>query len=314
MTLSEIWLTGAGSVVLGPTSAPTSDPTPFLRVKKSRKFMGLQDDLAVVAAGRALESARVDVKKGLGERAGLFLAVGYISFRAEDIGPVVEASIEEKPGVGATFDVRRFGAGGYQKAHPLLTFRCLPNMPAYHVSVCFDVQGPYFVTYPGAAQLYVALEEALAALEDGRVDLALVGGVAAQSNFLVRHQLARLEPPISEIVDVGAMFVLERADVASSRGATRRATLSSLALTYEPPDLEALVSTTADAFADYPHPDHLLVREGPGAREGFGPALLPVTLADALASRTPKHLTHELRSRDGLRATSQWIFGEGQDA
>ena len=48
--------------------------------------------------------------------------------------------------------------------NPLLTFRCLSNMPAFHVSVNFDVQGPYFVTYPGAGQLYLALEEAVDAL------------------------------------------------------------------------------------------------------------------------------------------------------
>ena len=54
-------LTGAGSVVLARGDA--IDPLPYVRVRKSRKFMGLQDDLAVVACGRALESAGLDRHK-----------------------------------------------------------------------------------------------------------------------------------------------------------------------------------------------------------------------------------------------------------
>ena len=46
--------------------------------------MGPQEALAVVAAGRALESAGL-AGKALGERAGLYLAVGYIPFEAQDL-------------------------------------------------------------------------------------------------------------------------------------------------------------------------------------------------------------------------------------
>ena len=66
----SVVLTGLGHVLGAPC-----DPRPFLRVRKNRKFMGLQDDLAVVAAGRALESAGL-ADATLGERAGLNLAVG----------------------------------------------------------------------------------------------------------------------------------------------------------------------------------------------------------------------------------------------
>ena len=217
-------VTGAGSVVLPPGEA-TVDSTPFLKVRKSRKFMGTQDDLAVVATGRALANA--GLAGPLGERTGLFLAVGYIPFREEDIGPVLAASMTDD---GERFDVRKFGDGGFQKAHPLLTFRCLPNMPAYHVSVSFDVQGPYCVTYPGPSQLYAALEEARAALEDGRIDVALVGGVAHQSNFLVRHHFARVEPPTpaDRLRDSAAIIVLESEAHAKARGANVRAHLDEL--------------------------------------------------------------------------------------
>ena len=38
------------------------------------------------------------------------------------------------------------------------------------------------VNYPGPGQFYLALEAAAAALADGTIDVALVGGVAHQRN------------------------------------------------------------------------------------------------------------------------------------
>src|SRR5262249_6025354 len=165
--------TGVG-VALG---APC-DPVPYLKVRKLRKFMGLQDDLAVVAAGRALHAAGRGAE--LGERAGLYLAVGAIPFDGAEIDALHAAS-----SIDGRFSMHRFASEGYLVPDPLLTFRCLPNMPAFHVSVNFDVQGPYFATYPGPGQLYAALDAASAALRTGTVDVALVVGVAHQRNFLV---------------------------------------------------------------------------------------------------------------------------------
>ncbi|MFO0734880.1 MAG: beta-ketoacyl synthase N-terminal-like domain-containing protein [Labilithrix sp.] len=273
-----IALTGAGSILLGEGEA--CDPTPFLRTRKSRKFMGLQDELAVVAAGRALASAGL-AAADLGERAGLFLAVGYIPFLEEDIAPVLAASMNDE---GDRFDVRRFGAGGFQKAHPLLTFRCLPNMPAYHVSACFDVQGPYFVTYPGGSEFYSALDEARYALESGLVDIALAGAVAAQSNFLVQHHFSRIEPPQPRLHDVAAMLVLERAPSPRAKGK-----LEELAISYVPPSLETYASPGRPASS-------------------FGPAALPHSLSELLANGRVAEMDDELVARDGVRATSRWSF------
>ena len=79
-------VTGIGAV------HDAGDPAPFLRLRKLRKFMGRQDDLAVVAAGRALASASLAAP--LGERCGLFLTVGYIPFEADDIARLLDASLE----------------------------------------------------------------------------------------------------------------------------------------------------------------------------------------------------------------------------
>jgi hypothetical protein len=260
-------VTGFGHVVGTPC-----DPTPYLKVRKQRKFMGTQDDLAVVAAGRALELA--GLREPLGERAGLFLAVGYIPFEQSDIDLLLGGSLED-----GRFSMARFSTEGYTAVNPLLTFRCLSNMPAYHVSVNFDLQGPYFVTYPGPGQFYLALEEAANALDSGRIDVALVGGVAHQDNFLVRHHFKRIDSPAERLVDAAGFVVLQKSGRARGRLVSHR-------VSFHPAD---------------PFEEAVLPAET-GADGSMGPASLPVALSLGKAGRW----RHELRSRDGIVASSEW--------
>lgn len=255
------------------------DPASYLKVRKNRKMMGPQDDLAVVAAGRALEAAGLG--PSLGERAGLYAAVGYIPFEEAEIETLLAGSLR-----GGDFSMERFSTDGYNAVPPLLTFRCLSNMPAFHVSVNFDLQGPYAVFYPGAGQFYLALGEARAALAEGRVDVALVLGVAHQENFLVRHQFGRQEPPVTRLSDAAGCLVLERA---GRPGGRVRGRLLELGLSYQPTD---------------PFEDSLESVEA-GADASMGPASLPV----ALATAAPGRLCHELRTRDGFIARSVWSLG-----
>ncbi len=292
-----ICLSGAGQVVLA-AGDPAPDPAPFLKIRKTRKFMGLQDVLGVVCAGKALQQAGL-TEADLGERAGLFLAVGHIPFEQSDVEPVLKASLEED-----AFSLERFAAGGYQRAHPLLTFRCLPNMPAYHVSANFDVQGPYFVTYPGPGQLYQALDEAVCALQRGDIDLALVGGVAHQRNFLVEHHFQRIDAPLppDNLRDAGGVIVLERQQRLSERGVRSYARLVDHRLSYEPFD----VCEPWPRAAEQLHlGGELLAPFGGGA---LGPASLPAALGYLLGKEPlpSGELHHELQTRDGVVASSRW--------
>lgn len=286
-----IAVTGASSVGLGPGDPRTLEPTAHLRAKKTRKFMGTQDDLSVIAAAGALEQARLQGAQ-LGERAGLFAVVGYIPFNRDDIDPVLESSLENE-----RFSMPRFSNGGFQRAHPLLTFRCLPNMPAYHVSANFDLQGPYFVSYPGPGQVYSALEEALTQLQDGNIDCAVVLAVAHQRNFLVEHHFSRLSPPVAvaELWDAAACVVLERPESAAARGAAARATLQKLEHRYEPHDALASDTSTRESLSGVARP--------PGER---GPALLLSALSDAIQSGAATTVEHRLQTRDQVSAHSSW--------
>jgi hypothetical protein len=187
-------------------------------------------------------------------------------------------------------------------------------MPAFHVSVNFDVEGPYCVAYPGPAQLYGVLDEARTALADGRIDVALVGGVAAQSNFLVRHHFSRILPPTpaDKLRDLGAFVVLETETSARRREAPIRARLESVQLAYEPPDVLHVPQASSERVLvtalDGAHVDRDTLR---GVAEySLGPGLLPFALDVAVHARRDGGgvFKHMLASRDGVRAESVWVL------
>ncbi|PWU19337.1 MAG: hypothetical protein C5B50_06710, partial [Verrucomicrobia bacterium] len=272
---SEFVLSG-----LGCATSPDCYPEPYLKTPKNRKFMGSQDHLAVCAAGRALESAGLNSAL-LGPEAGLFLAVGFIPFERADIDALLDGSMD-----GGRISLRRFGTDGFSAVNPLLTFRCLPNMPAFHISSCFDVQGEYFVTYPGPGQFYAALEEAVYALDAGRISIALVGAVADQTNFLVSHHYQRLRPPVPpEDLRNGAGFlVLERAANNTTRNGPIHGRLRDLATTY----------LAHDPFTSELDPTEVF--DGCPAPEGyFGAASLPIALGRILDSARETEACRERR-------------------
>jgi 3-oxoacyl-(acyl-carrier-protein) synthase len=281
----EIVVSGKGAVV-----GESCDSAPFLKSPKTRKFMGRQDELAVVAAARALESAALSAP--LGERCGLYLSIGFIPFEGDDLDLLVASSIADEG-----FSMARFSTEAFFAVNPLLTFRCLPNMPAFHVSLAFDIQGPYVVGYPGTPQFYLALEDAFAALASGAIDVALAGAVADQGNLLVRHHFSRLEPPVdaSRLASAAAFLVLERRVDVERRGGPIRGRLVDADVRYSPFDpLESPITPmeeiTRNGIADRPPLLEL------------GPASLGVALTDTDAVR----LEHTMRSRDGFTVSSRW--------
>lgn len=263
-------ITGIGHVAIGPGDAgERPDPVPFLRHKKERKYMGRQDELAVVAAGRAIQAAGL-AGEPLGARTGLYLVVGFIPFERADADSLL---------------------AGYDEVNPLLTFRCLPNMPAYHISACFGITGPYFVTYPGPAQFHLALDEAIRALAAGRIDRALVGAVVHQQNFLVEHHHRRIAHPVSPntLMDAGAVIVL-------TQGPGEGGSIREHKITYRP----------HDPFDDPPVPSETFRVDGaPFSLPGIaGAASLPLALG--LVGRGNLH--HTLSSRDGFLAESRFVL------
>jgi hypothetical protein len=287
--LDQISVTGSGSCVLAPGETGALNVLPFLKSRKMRKFMGKQDQLAVVAASLSLQGRALSAE-ALRERTGIYLTVGYIPFERDDIEAMARHSVE-----GGRFSMQRFSTDGIEQVNPLLTFRCLPNMPAFHVSLNCGIQGPYFVTYPGAGQFYLALERAIAALSANEIDYALVGAVADQDNFLVEFDRAHKSSLRDRAIrDAGAFLLLERGSCVA--GESPALELQELQVRYRPHDPWAGASAHQESFL----PDCI-------AEDVYlGAASLPTFLDKARRSNQTGELTHRIATGDGIEANSRW--------
>jgi len=269
---------------------------PWLKSRKIRKYMGKQDELAVIASGEALRMAGV-AGGDTNERVGVYLCVGYIPFERADIEALTSHSIRS-----GIFSMELFSTAGIEQVNPLLTFRCLPNMPIFHVSLNFGICGPYFVTYPGIGQFYLALERAVSALRAGEIDQALVGGVADQNNFLVDFHFERQPAGRRGMArqDGAAALCLETRASAERRGAPPKAELLGFEIGYRPHDplrdvlpLEEACMLRASRFA--------------GAGEGeLGPCSLAAALHGAVQAAGSGELMHSAKTPDGFIVASRW--------
>ena len=285
--LDPIIVTGSGCCTFAPGTAHALDAGPFLKARKMRKFMGKQDELAVVAAGIALQERNVDAGARR-DRTGIYLAVGYIPFERADIDVMARHSVSAE-----RFSIERFSTAGIEQVNPLLTFRCLPNMPIFHVSLNTGIQGPYFVTYPGAGQFYLALERAVIALNAREIDYALVGGVADQNNFLVEYDRKR-KPDLRDRMafDAAAFLLLERGG-----GRSNGIELAALHQGYVPHD------PWSDALA---HRETFAPAADIPANAYLGPASLPAYIHQARRSPPGTEWCHRVRTRDGVIGESRW--------
>ena len=198
-----------------------------LRDRKALKLMAKHDQLAVAAAKRAAADAAWD-GVACGARTGVYFSIGYIPFEQSSLD-----DLYRNASVDGRLDVQRGSTDAFQAINPLMTFKCLPNMPVFHVSHEMGISGSYFVTYPGPGQWFLALEKALQDLVERRVDYAFVGAAADQRNELVHHHYTRLLPDrLPYLVDSAAVLVLVRA--AYPRPA--RALIQSHHVAYHPSD------------------------------------------------------------------------------
>lgn len=205
-------------------------PTAFLKSRKTLKYMSKQDRISVSAAGKAITMAQIEPDI-LSEKTGLFMSVGYIPFEREEAERLAVKAQEDK-----MFSMKKFSTEGYDSINPLLTFACLPNMPAHHISANFGLTDEYYVTYPGTPETYMSLQEAACALIEKRIETAIVGGVADQHNFLVENHYRKTCPGQKmRLADAAGFMVLRLEDRAGEKSGKNLVRLKHINITSPPP-------------------------------------------------------------------------------
>lgn len=253
--------------------AHDADPTPYLRVRKTVKFMSKQDRMAVPAAARAVQSSGLSAEV-LATQTMVAMCIGPIPFREDEARLVADKSSHDNE-----FSMDSFCRNAYEEVNPMLLFACLPNMPAYHISANLGIRGGYYLTYPSCAESYMVLRNAVDALAGGQTLAVVYGGVADQQNFLVENHHLKTGQ-VLPAPDGACFLVLELLSHAQARHATILARLRAIRIAQE-------AATTAL-----------------GGAYCFGAADLPIEVA-RFASGNGVALTHRFQAR-GYLFESEW--------
>lgn len=224
MPSATISVIGAGHVIPGgleegriPSGETDFEFRSLLKDKKSFKFFSKQDALALVAAHRAWTQAAID-DPAYPDSTGIYFCSGILPFDLTPMEKAIDLSLE-----GGAFSYEKFSTAGYESMNPLLTFKCLPNMPLFHISANLGITGRYYMTYPGVPEWFTAFSRAMDDLEEGNITYAIVGAVADQRNHLVRHHVRRINPGlVDKLVDSASVLVLTRGVVPQARALVRR--------------------------------------------------------------------------------------------
>jgi 3-oxoacyl-[acyl-carrier-protein] synthase II len=150
--------------------------------KSQRKALGLMArpiQLAVAAAQCALNHGQVDKTKLDATRFGVEFGAGLIASELPELADAARVSANCKP---HSIDLEKWGEQGIPAIQPKWMLKYLPNMPACHISILHDAQGPNnSITESDAASL-LALGEAFRILGRDRADFFLVGGCESKIN------------------------------------------------------------------------------------------------------------------------------------
>ena len=211
-------------------------PASMKSVRKSLKVMARTIQLGVAAAQQAMEPR--GPKKGEIDpfRFGVEFACVMVATELEDLSKGAQTSCDGAP---PKVNLNTWGEKGLAQVPPLWMLKYLPNMPACHVSVNYDAQGPNnTITNTDVAGL-LALGEAFRLMGRDCADYFLVGACDSKINPVsftrhsLFHELSKRNDTPGEALrpydrtrdgsvlgEGAAVFGLEELEFAQKRGAT----------------------------------------------------------------------------------------------
>jgi 3-oxoacyl-[acyl-carrier-protein] synthase II len=209
------------------------DPAQYVYQKKFLKVMSRDIQLGVSAASLAMKDAGLAAGDVEPERLGVEFGAGHIAFTPDELAEAASDFANPSQQDGYT----RWGEGALGKIAPLWLLRQLPNMPACHVAIEHDAQGPNNTITSADASPLLAMQEAIRCILAGRADVMIVGACSSNihpvdiARISLYEDLSREEDPSracrpfdrdrnGTVVGEGAgVFVVERYSHAVARGA-----------------------------------------------------------------------------------------------
>jgi len=203
---------------------------------KGLKMMARTIQLALVASKLAMSDAGAAPGSIEPSRFGLEFGATMISIEVDDLVAASKVSSNGQPG---QVDLVTWGKEGLPSIEPLWMLKFLPNMPACHISILHDAQGPSNTITEGEVAGLMAIGEAVRILRRGQADFFLTGAADSKLSLLsiARHELflpltrrneepKRAVRPFDQSRDGTAIgegttvFAVETLEHAQKRGAT----------------------------------------------------------------------------------------------
>lgn len=162
------------------------EPAKFIANRKSLKVMCRDIQMAVVASYLARENAGLTAENIVPVRSGVCIGAGVFEHDPEEMSDSFKESLTED----AHFDVVKFGASGMGRLFPLWLLKYLPNMPACHITIAHNLQGPSNTITADSSGSMSSIEEALRVIDRGTADLMFCGGAECRlyGAGLLRYQ------------------------------------------------------------------------------------------------------------------------------
>jgi 3-oxoacyl-[acyl-carrier-protein] synthase II len=158
-------------------------------LRKSRKYMARDIQLAVAAAQLAVADAGL-VEGGVDPtRIGIDLGAGLISTELDELAPAIGRAYE----TGQDFDFQAWGRESIGMIEPIWLLKYLPNMLACHISILIDCQGPSNTITEADASANLAVTEAARIIGRGRADVMIAGGADSKIHPLSLVRMGLLE-------------------------------------------------------------------------------------------------------------------------
>lgn len=159
--------------------------------RKSLKVMARPIQLGVGCTTLALRDGKVEPAKLDPTRFGIDFGAGLIASELDELGPACAASANCQPG---HVDLQKWGEAGIPAMPPLWLLKYLPNMPACHVSILHNAQGPSNTITESDVAALLAIGEATAIITRGQADVMLTGATDSKMNALSMTRLSLFMP------------------------------------------------------------------------------------------------------------------------
>jgi 3-oxoacyl-[acyl-carrier-protein] synthase II len=164
------------------------DAAKHVKQRKTLKLMSRDIQLSMGGASLAVQDSGLDLEAVDKLKFGVNYGAGLIATELGEISGAVRATANSAQHV----DLKAWGKEGFGHLFPLWMLKYLPNMPACHISIAYDAQGPNNSITVGEASSTLAIGEAFRVIQRGTAETFIAGGTDSRIHPLSIVRLALL--------------------------------------------------------------------------------------------------------------------------